>query len=95
VFFALALMSLCHSLVEDTILMVLLGGHVSGVLIGRAVFSLAVVFLLVRILARVSDAAFAKHFCRAAKSRPRAESAEMQRQMKTQKKQQKQLSNGD
>ena len=35
----MALMGLCHSLVEDTILMMLLGGHLSGILGGRVVFS--------------------------------------------------------
>jgi len=64
VFFALALMSLCHSLIEDTILMMLIGGHVSGVLVWRSVFSLAVVFLLVRALRGVGQAKFEKHFCR-------------------------------
>lgn len=67
VFFALALMSLCHSLIEDTILMMLLGGHVTGVLVWRTVFPVAVVFLLVRLLARVPDAAFEKHLCRPGK----------------------------
>jgi spore maturation protein SpmB len=79
VFFAIALMSLCHSLIEDTILVMMLGGHVSGVLVWRSIFSLAAVFLMVRLLARVPDPAFEKHLCRPEKSRPRAEGAEAQR----------------
>ncbi|MFN2354353.1 MAG: nucleoside recognition domain-containing protein [Desulfopila sp.] len=46
VFFSLALMGLSHSLVEDTLLMVALGGHWGGLLIGRVLFSLVVIYLL-------------------------------------------------
>jgi hypothetical protein len=53
VFHSLALMGLCHSLIEDTLLMLALGGHASGVLAARLVFSLAAVFLLVKLLARL------------------------------------------
>lgn len=46
VFFSLALMGLSHSLIEDTLLMVALGGHWGGLLIGRVLFSLVVIYLL-------------------------------------------------
>lgn len=46
VFFSLALMGLSHSLVEDTLLMVALGGHWGGILVGRLVFSLVVIYVL-------------------------------------------------
>jgi hypothetical protein len=46
VFFSLALMGLSHALVEDTLLMVALGGHWGGILVGRLVFSLLVIYLL-------------------------------------------------
>jgi hypothetical protein len=46
VFFSLALMALCHSVIEDTLLMVALGAHWSGVLLGRILFSLTVIYLL-------------------------------------------------
>jgi hypothetical protein len=58
VFFSVALLSLCHSLIEDTLLMVAIGAHWSGVLVGRLLFSLAVVFLLARIFARMPDEKF-------------------------------------
>lgn len=48
VFASLTLMGLTHSLIEDTLLMVMLGGHLSGILFARLIFSLAVVALLVR-----------------------------------------------
>lgn len=64
VFFSLALMSLCHSLIEDTVIMMALGAHWSGVLAARFVFALLAIFLLVRTLGRVSDRAFDKYLCR-------------------------------
>lgn len=49
IFCSLALMGLCHSLIEDSLLMMLIGGHISGVFWGRLIFSLVVVFLLGRL----------------------------------------------
>jgi hypothetical protein len=46
VFFSLALMGLSHALVEDTLLMIALGGHWGGVLLGRVLFSLVVIYFL-------------------------------------------------
>jgi spore maturation protein SpmB len=50
VFNSMALMGLCHGLVEDTLLMVALGGKLGGILLGRIVFSLVLIFFLVRLL---------------------------------------------
>jgi spore maturation protein SpmB len=50
VFASLTLMGLTHSVIEDTLLMVMLGGHLSGILFGRLIFSLLVVALLMRCL---------------------------------------------
>jgi len=50
IFFSLTLMGLCHSIIEDTLLMTLLGAHVSGLLWARLLFSLLFVFLLVRLV---------------------------------------------
>jgi len=58
IFFSLALMGLCHSLIEDTILMVSLGAHVSGILLARAIFSVVVVFVLVKLTDRISERTF-------------------------------------
>lgn len=62
IFFSLSLMGLCHSILEDTFLMTLLGGHLSGVLWGRVLFSLACTHLLVKCLSGISDAAFGRFF---------------------------------
>lgn len=61
IFYSLALMSLCHSLVEDTLLMVVIGGHVSGIIWGRVIFSLISIYLLGHIVKRMPDSFFNKH----------------------------------
>ncbi len=53
VFYSLTLMGLIHSLFEDTMLMVLVGGHLSGLLWARACLAVSVVSLLVRLSARL------------------------------------------
>ncbi len=45
----MALMSLCHGLVEDTLLMAAIGGKFGGIFWGRILFSLNVIFFLVKI----------------------------------------------
>lgn len=51
VFSSITLMGLSHALVEDTLLMLLLGANLWGVLMGRLLFSLAAVAILSRLLA--------------------------------------------
>ncbi|PLX87200.1 MAG: hypothetical protein C0618_07330 [Desulfuromonas sp.] len=63
-FSSLALMGLCHSLIEDTLVMLLLGGHLSGIFWGRLVFSLLVVVLLGRLIAGLSGAACDRYLFR-------------------------------
>lgn len=53
IFASITLMSLCHSLFEDTMLMVLIGGHLSALLWGRLLFSLLITMLLVRLINRL------------------------------------------
>lgn len=55
VFASVTLMGLTHSLVEDTLLMFMLGGHLSGILAARLIFSLVIVAVLVRGLGRMPD----------------------------------------
>lgn len=50
VFSSLTLMGLTHSLIEDTLLLSLIGAHLSGILWARILFSLVVVAGLVRLL---------------------------------------------
>lgn len=53
VFFALSLMGICHSLIEDTLLMLLVGAEISGLLGGRMILALAVVAVMVRAVRRI------------------------------------------
>jgi hypothetical protein len=48
-------MGLCHSLFEDTLAVAVTGAHFSGILWARLIFSLVVVFLLVKALSRLSE----------------------------------------
>jgi len=50
VFNSMALMGLCHGLIEDTLIMMAIGGKLNGILWGRIVFSLIVSFTLVRVM---------------------------------------------
>ncbi|MBM9605845.1 hypothetical protein [Desulfopila inferna] len=52
VFFSLALMGLSHALVEDTLLMAALGAHWGGILFGRVLFSLVVIYFLALLTGR-------------------------------------------
>jgi hypothetical protein len=54
VFNSMALMGLCHGLVEDTLVMAAIGGKFGGILWGRIVFSLIVTYVLVRFLRTLS-----------------------------------------
>lgn len=62
IFYCLALMGLCHSVIEDSILMMALGGHYTGVIIARVIFSLLIIYGIVRFTKRLPDATFAKYF---------------------------------
>ena len=64
VFISLALMGLCHGIVEDTLVMMLLGGHLSGILWARLIFSLAVVYLLGKGVRRLSEQNFYRYLFR-------------------------------
>jgi hypothetical protein len=64
VFCSIALMGLCHSLIEDSLLMMVLGGHASGVLWGRLIFALIVVFLFSRLLRVLPQRIFERYIVR-------------------------------
>ncbi|MFO8088204.1 MAG: hypothetical protein R6U13_00040 [Desulfatiglandaceae bacterium] len=52
-FFSITLMGLSHSLVEDTFLMIMIGAHISGVLLARIAFSLAAVAVIAGVCRRL------------------------------------------
>ncbi|MGE4504903.1 MAG: nucleoside recognition domain-containing protein [Desulfovibrionaceae bacterium] len=53
IFYSLTLMGLTHSVIEDTLLMLTLGGHLSGLLWGRLGYSVLFVALLVQAARRL------------------------------------------
>ncbi len=55
VLFSMSLLGLSHSLIEDTLLMMLIGADLSGILFGRIIFTLVSIFLMVRLLERCSS----------------------------------------
>ncbi|TVR01914.1 MAG: hypothetical protein EA399_01170 [Desulfovibrionales bacterium] len=55
IFLALTFMGLCHSLIEDTLLMLLLGADLSGILWARMAFSLVFLWILAWTVARLPD----------------------------------------
>jgi len=62
VFSSITLLSLCHSQIEDTFLVMLLGAHLSGIFWGRLIFSLVVVFFVIQLQKRVSLATNERFF---------------------------------
>lgn len=64
IFFSLALMSLSHGLIEDTLLMMVLGAHLSGILLLRLIFSLAIVYFIVQVVKHLPTEWFEKYFFR-------------------------------
>lgn len=54
VLYSVSLLGLSHSLIEDTLLMMLIGADLSGILIGRVVFTLIVIFAMVRLVRTLS-----------------------------------------
>jgi hypothetical protein len=50
IFLSLSFMCLCHGLIEDTLFVMAFGGHYSGLLIGRFVFSLLAIMVLSQVI---------------------------------------------
>ncbi|MCD4777135.1 MAG: hypothetical protein K8S15_13945 [Candidatus Aegiribacteria sp.] len=64
VFFSMSLMGLSHAIVEDTLLMMSLGGNISGVLFARIAFTWIVISGLVLLVRKMSDNSFYRYFFR-------------------------------
>lgn len=61
VFYSLTLMGLCHSLIEDTLLFLMVGAQFSGVFWGRLIFSIVAVAAVVRV-ARILPGKFCDRY---------------------------------
>jgi hypothetical protein len=64
VFVTLTLMGLSHGMIEDTLFMLALGGHISGVLWGRALFTILMVFTMAKVLAVLPQKSLDRFFFR-------------------------------
>jgi spore maturation protein SpmB len=61
IFYSMTLMGLFHSIIEDTLLMLSMGGHWSGVVVFRAVFAFVITYLIVRFTRNVDEKHFLKY----------------------------------
>ncbi|MCD4848334.1 MAG: hypothetical protein K8R76_09095 [Candidatus Aegiribacteria sp.] len=66
VFFSMSLMGLSHAIVEDTLLMMSLGGSITGVLLARFGFTWLVIACLVKVVNRIPDRIFYRYLFRPA-----------------------------
>ena len=64
IFYSLVLMGLCHSVIEDTLLMMSLGADITGVLFIRVSFAIIFTTLLVTICKKLPDKALFRLFLR-------------------------------
>jgi len=64
IFLSLSLMGLSHSLIEDTLLMFTVGASLTGILLGRILFTIIVMLMLIRMVRHVSDRNFRRYFVR-------------------------------
>ena len=62
IFYSLSMMGLSHSLIEDTLLIFAIGGSLVGILLGRVVFTLIILILLIRAINLFSKKTFEKIF---------------------------------
>jgi hypothetical protein len=61
-FGSLTLLALMHSMIEDTILLMLMGAHISGALFFRLFFALLITSLIIQFVKRLSTAHFERFF---------------------------------
>ncbi len=64
---AFALLSLCHSVIEDTLALMLLGAHISGVLFARVLFAAAFTAFFARAIRASSEKTLTRFFIAAAR----------------------------
>lgn len=62
IFGSLSLLAICHSLIEDTLLIMLLGADLSGILYIRVFFSLILIMIIVRIVKNINQVMMNKYF---------------------------------
>ena len=63
-FLSLCLMGLSHSLIEDTLLMVAIGANLIGILGARIIFTIIIMFILIKFIKHISKKSFERFFSR-------------------------------
>ena len=61
IFYSMTFMGLFHSIIEDTILMLSMGGHWSGVILFRTVFAFIITYIIVKLTNRIDEKYFLKY----------------------------------
>ena len=61
-FLSMCLMGLTHSIIEDTVLILSIGATIFAVLLGRALFTIVVIILIIKFVNRLSKKTFEKYF---------------------------------
>ncbi len=62
IFYAMTLLGLFHSIFEDTILMLSMGGHWTGIIVFRFIFALVITYSIMRLSNNMNDDLFNKLF---------------------------------
>lgn len=62
VFLSLSLLDLSHSLIEDTLLMVAIGANLIGILAARIIFTIIIIFFLIRLISKLTENTFKRFF---------------------------------
>lgn len=62
VFGSISLLAVGHSLIEDTLLLILLGAHLSGILYARILFSIILIAIIIHIVKRLNQTSFERFF---------------------------------
>jgi hypothetical protein len=62
IFGSITLLAICHSIIEDTLLIMLLGADISGALYFRVLFALLLTAVLIRLTRNLSEKYFNDYF---------------------------------
>ncbi|MEE9327460.1 MAG: hypothetical protein V3U71_09225 [Cocleimonas sp.] len=62
VFGSLSLLAICHSIIEDTLLIILLGADITGALYLRVLLALIITSLVIRFAKKLSSESFSRYF---------------------------------
>ncbi|OUS24251.1 hypothetical protein A9Q99_25295 [Gammaproteobacteria bacterium 45_16_T64] len=60
IFTAMLLLGLLHSIIEDTLLMLLMGADINAILWGRILFTCIIIAIVTRVISRIDDFTFQK-----------------------------------